>query len=153
MTPQMAIRKEIFAMAIEWNDKIEDVELTEDNVDELFEKYQDYIQDATSETRCGSGETNIPANGGRHYEAKSVMMYCGDVFYGDQRINNKVKTVSDVINNLKSDFAPDLETTYRFLYYLIYEFYSFGHFKTHQIPWEDGDSFNAEPAILDGLDW
>jgi len=66
------------------------------------------------------------------------VMYAGDVFYGDDRINNKVDSYQEVLTLLNSDFKCDHETVYRFLYYLIEEFYSFGKFTTFEKDWKDG---------------
>ncbi len=64
--------------------------------------------------------------------------YCGDIFYGDSRINKQVKSTHELLNFLNSDFQPDTTTIYRFLYFLLEEFYSFGKFTTKEVPWEDG---------------
>lgn len=66
------------------------------------------------------------------------VMYAGDVFYGDDRINNKVDSYQEVLTLLNSGFKCDHETVYRFLYYLIEEFYSFGKFTTFEKDWKDG---------------
>lgn len=53
-------------------------DITEENLDEVWELGSEdcSLQDATYEVRCGDRETNIPCDGGRHYEAKSVAAYC-----------------------------------------------------------------------------
>jgi len=64
------------------------------------------------------------------------VMYAGDVFYGDDRINKKVATYQDVLSLLNLGFKLDNETAYRFLYFLIAKFYSFGKFTTIEAPWK-----------------
>ncbi|KAG1707715.1 Capsule polysaccharide export protein KpsC [Nymphon striatum] len=66
------------------------------------------------------------------------VMYFGEVFYGDDRINRKVDNEKDVLNILESGFEPEKETIFRFLNFLIFEFYSFGKFTTAERKWEDG---------------
>lgn len=53
-------------------------DITEENLEEVWELGDEdcSLQDATSEVRCGDRETNIPSDGGNHYEAKSVAAYC-----------------------------------------------------------------------------
>jgi hypothetical protein len=75
------------------------------------------------------------------------VMYAGEVFYGDDRINKKVSAYEDVLRILDSSFQPDHETLYRFLYFLIARFYSFGKFTTTQIPWEDGGRMTITKEI------
>jgi len=77
------------------------------------------------------------------------VLYCGLVFYSDDRINKKVKNVEDVISVLESDFKPDKETIYRFLYYLLEKFYSFGKFETKEVPWED----TGRMTVTSGIDF
>lgn len=75
------------------------------------------------------------------------VMYAGEVFYDDDRINKKVSAYEDVLRILDSNFQPDHETVYRFLYFLIARFYSFGKFTTTQIPWEDGGRMTVTKNI------
>ena len=75
------------------------------------------------------------------------VMYAGEVFYGDDRMNKKVSAYEDVLRILDSSFQPDHETLYRFLYFLIARFYSFGKFTTTQIPWEDGGRMTITKEI------
>jgi len=52
--------------------------ITEDDVDGLFDFYQDDLQDALYGLREGSVETNIPYEYSRHYESKSVAVQTPD---------------------------------------------------------------------------
>lgn len=53
-------------------------DITEENLEEVWGIGSEdcSLQDAMYEVRCGDRETNIPCDGGRHYEAKSVAAYC-----------------------------------------------------------------------------
>lgn len=65
------------------------------------------------------------------------VFYCGEVFYGDDRINKNVTTKDELFNHLKNNFKPNKDTIYKYLYYLLEEFYSFGNFTTKEISWQD----------------
>lgn len=69
---------------------------------------------------------------------KKPVMYYGEVFYGDNRLNRGVTTDKEVLSIMASGFKPDNETLFRFLYFLISKFYSFGKFTVTERKWEDG---------------
>lgn len=80
MTPEQKIKAAILQRGIA-NEEIDATsqfeggivpEITAENVDEMFSDFYDELQDTISEFRCGSVETNIPADWSRHYESKSV---------------------------------------------------------------------------------
>ena len=73
--------------------------------------------------------------------------YCGEVFYADERINKHTTHASELITSLQNNFQPDTNSVYKFLYFLIEEFYSFGTFTTKEIPWEDGGRMTITDAI------
>lgn len=65
------------------------------------------------------------------------VFYCGEVFYGDDRINKNITTKEELFYHLKNSFKPNKDTIYKYLYYLLEEFYSFGNFTTKEITWQD----------------
>lgn len=73
--------------------------------------------------------------------------YCGDVFYNDDRINKQIHNTKELVDWLYTDFKPDMETIYRFLYFLLENFYSFGTFKTKEIPWEKSGRMTVTTEI------
>lgn len=75
------------------------------------------------------------------------VFYCGEVFYGDDRINKNVTTSKELLTYLEKEFKPDMEISYRFLYYLLEEFYSFGVFSTKEIRWKDGGRMTVTNSI------
>jgi hypothetical protein len=73
--------------------------------------------------------------------------YCGEVFYADDRINRQISNVHELINNIESGFKPSKTIIYRFLYFLLNEFYSFGRFTTKEAPWSGGGRMTITTAI------
>lgn len=74
MTPQQKIKHAILLTTAEWSGESPAVEITADNVDDLYEKLvdEDAHWDAMNEIRCGGEETDLPCQWSRHYESKSV---------------------------------------------------------------------------------
>ena len=54
------------------------------------------------------------------------VLHAGDVFYTDPRLSRPVRNEEEVLDALREGFAPDRETTERFISYLIEDLYSFG---------------------------
>ena len=78
MTPDQKIRHTALIRAID-DGSIKDVlDITEENVDELFEEYEDVLYDIMYEIREGDIETDIPCAYSRHYESRSVAMQAPD---------------------------------------------------------------------------
>lgn len=75
------------------------------------------------------------------------VLYAGEVFYGDDRLNQQVSTYQEVISVIQKKFSVDIETCQRFLSYLINDFYSFGHFKTKEVAWQDGGRMTVTTDI------
>jgi len=75
------------------------------------------------------------------------VFYCGDIFYNDDRINRQVTNVDDLLKLISSEFIPDKETVYRFMYFLLEDFYSFGDFTTKEVTWEEGGRMTVTTAI------
>lgn len=75
------------------------------------------------------------------------VFYCGDVFYSDDRINRQVTKVDDILGLIAENFIPDYESVYRFMYFLLEKFYSFGDFSTRETVWEDGGRMTVTTAI------
>jgi len=73
--------------------------------------------------------------------------YCGEVFYNDHRINKNITSSEQLLSYLKEDFQVNTTISYRFLHYLIEEFYSFGTFTTKEIPWKDSGRMTVTNAI------
>ncbi|WP_320034575.1 glycosyltransferase [Halarcobacter sp.] len=73
--------------------------------------------------------------------------YCGEVFYSDNRINKNITSSKQLLDYLDNNFKPDTKTTYRFLYYLLEEFYSFGTFGTKEVRWKDGGRMTVTNSI------
>ena len=76
MTPYQKLQYLILSKAAKWDDEIELGEVTPENIDDLWDEYenQDSIYDATNEIRQSwDEETDIPCGEwSRHYESKSV---------------------------------------------------------------------------------
>lgn len=76
MTPAQKLKHLILLKHADLGDEPMTVEVTAENIDQLFEDAEGEgyeLQDATSEVRGGSVETGIkPAEWSRHYECKSV---------------------------------------------------------------------------------
>lgn len=78
MTPDQKIRHTALLRAID-NGSISDCpDINDENVDELFEEYEDVLYDIMYEIREGDMETNIPCSYSRHYESRSVAMQAPD---------------------------------------------------------------------------
>lgn len=78
------------------------------------------------------------------------VFYAGDAFYADNRLNRRVLSGQDLIDNLEvaeESFAPDKETILRFYSYLINNFYSFGEFKTRLDKLPDGSNITSTRDI------
>jgi hypothetical protein len=85
MTPKQKIRREVISQALEENDEkyeeFKGVEVTEDNVDDVFEDMEGMhwtTGDILYEMRNGEVETDISCGFSRHYESQSVAMKCCD---------------------------------------------------------------------------
>jgi len=80
MTPEQRIKLHILKEAIADEVVSIDEEITEENIDELFdasnEEYE--LQDFINGFRCSGEETNIPAPSSRHYESYSVAQQLSD---------------------------------------------------------------------------
>ncbi|MBA8666706.1 hypothetical protein H1Q59_02215 [Holosporaceae bacterium 'Namur'] len=63
------------------------------------------------------------------------VLYTGEAFYAHDAFNRRVKNQQEVISHLNNLFVPDKERIFRFLSYLINDFYSFGNFTTKVIDW------------------
>jgi len=75
------------------------------------------------------------------------VFYTGSVFYAHPEINKPVRTSQELINNLESLFKPNREKIYRFINYLINDFYSFGKMKTKNVRMPDGSRMTATTDI------
>ena len=81
MTPEQKLKHLILVRDAEVRGEPLSVEVTAENVDEVFEATDgdDYeLQDAKSEVRGGTVETGLPCGWSRHYESKSVAAKCPD---------------------------------------------------------------------------
>lgn len=114
--------------------ELENVIYTDANIKDLLE-LSDYVLLINSGVGLLSMLWNKP------------VLYCGDVFYKDDRINKQVSSSKEVLKIIEENFQPDQEIVYRFLYFLIEEFYSFGKFATREIPWEDGGRMTVTTDI------
>lgn len=75
MTPEQKIKHAILLKVAEWEDDPLSVDVTADNVDALYEEFDDgdgMLYDAANDLRGGEVETDIPCASTRHYESKSV---------------------------------------------------------------------------------
>jgi len=75
MNPEQKLRHLVLIKQQSWDpDFLVGVEITFDNVDELYEENdEDYeLQDARNELRCSGIETGLPAPHSRHYESDAV---------------------------------------------------------------------------------
>lgn len=73
--------------------------------------------------------------------------HAGDAFYSHPAINRQVTTAEQIVEGIQEGFKPDREKAYRFLSYLINDFYSFGTFTTREVKWEDNSRMTATTAI------
>ena len=71
MTAEQKIKWIILALMAEWEEKPIEVQVTADNIDDLYDEVEDKW-DAISETRAGQFETKLPCQHSRHYESKAV---------------------------------------------------------------------------------
>lgn len=80
MTPEQKIKKEILLKAIKHKDLNFEGNVTEENIEDLYQKLVDeeLHWDYKNEMREGLFETNISCDYSRHYEAKSVAMKISD---------------------------------------------------------------------------
>lgn len=75
------------------------------------------------------------------------VMYASRAYYANKNLNNPVKTVADVIGVIESNFSVDVDARYRFLSYLIEDFYSFGKFTTEKREFEGRASLTITTNI------
>jgi len=75
------------------------------------------------------------------------VLYTGEVFYAHDLINKKVKSCDEIIQNLKDLFVPDKEKIYRFLSFLINDFYCFGKFTTKVVDWSKESNMTVTTKI------
>ena len=75
--------------------------------------------------------------------------YAGAAWYGHPDINRQVLTADDLVTGLTEGFSPDREKVFRFLSYLLHDFYSFGHFTTREMVWPEG----GRMTITSGIDF
>ncbi|TCG09321.1 hypothetical protein BZM27_05835 [Paraburkholderia steynii] len=71
MTPEQKIKHIILARIADWAETPIEVEVTADNIDDLYDECEDKW-DAIYEVREGEVETKLPCQSSRHYESKSV---------------------------------------------------------------------------------
>lgn len=69
------------------------------------------------------------------------VLYVGEAFYGIEGINKRVQTPSEAIYHLENLYIVDRSKMYRFIYYLVRKFYSFGKVRYEIIEKEDGSKF------------
>jgi hypothetical protein len=75
MTPEQKLKHLILLKQQSWEPEfLKGVEITADNVDELYEKNDENyeLQDSRNEIRCSGIETGLPAPYSRHYESDAV---------------------------------------------------------------------------------
>lgn len=74
MTPEQRIKREILIDADMHANEGVRIEITEENVDELYEAANEDcgLQDAIYDFRCSGIDTELPSPTSRHYETKSV---------------------------------------------------------------------------------
>lgn len=75
------------------------------------------------------------------------VLYVGEVFYGHPEINRHVKTPAEVVESLDNLFEVNMDKVRRFIYYLVYNFYSFGITESELVLKEDGSFFNVTRYI------
>jgi len=75
------------------------------------------------------------------------VLYAGDVFYGDVRLNTKVLSALDVIEAINAPLEINKKIMYRFIHFLIEDFYSFGNFHTKEVPWKGGGRMTVTQNI------
>lgn len=74
------------------------------------------------------------------------VLVAGTAFYDHPGLARQVVRSEEVLEAL-TNFRPDREKVLRFLHYLVFEFYSFGHFKTREVAWTDGAKMTATVDI------
>jgi hypothetical protein len=74
------------------------------------------------------------------------VLYTGRAFYGHEGISRSVVDEVEVLDAI-SNFKPNIDLVRQFLYYLIFEFYSFAEFTTRRVSWRDGSLMTATTAI------
>jgi len=75
------------------------------------------------------------------------VLYAGQAFYAHPEINVQVSTPEQVMQVLNSGFKPNREKIFRFLSYLLHDFYSFGEFITRPARMPDGSRITATTDI------
>ncbi|MDF7826609.1 glycosyltransferase [Pontiellaceae bacterium B12227] len=73
--------------------------------------------------------------------------HAGSAFYSHPAINRQVTTAEEILDGIRSGFKPRRETVYRFISYLINDFYSFGTFTTREAKWEGDSRMTVTMAI------
>ena len=81
MTPYQKIQKEIVLLTIQNTDFNWPAEITEENVDTVWELCYDYRQDAKEEFRSSGIDTGLECEWSRYYESKSVAKQLSDGSY------------------------------------------------------------------------
>ncbi len=73
MTPEQKIKHAILIWVAQFTGDPIEVEVTADNIDELYEEAdEDYVHDAMNEVRSSGVETGLPCPGSRNYESDAV---------------------------------------------------------------------------------
>lgn len=74
MTPEQKIKWAILVQLSDYEDcaALKDYNITEENVDDLYDEYSDCVWDILYEFREGQVETNITPQYSRNYESQSV---------------------------------------------------------------------------------
>jgi hypothetical protein len=83
MTPEQKIKHAVLLRVVGWKEEPLSVEVTDDNIDELYDNLveADEHWDGVSDIRGGEVETNIPCEFSRHYESESVAAKMPDGTY------------------------------------------------------------------------
>lgn len=77
------------------------------------------------------------------------VIYAAQAFYADDTLNRKASTTDRVLELLREGFAVDQASRFRFLSYLIDDFYSFGKFTVTEKAYTD----NAKLTITERIDY
>ncbi|VGO17406.1 hypothetical protein PDESU_06002 [Pontiella desulfatans] len=73
--------------------------------------------------------------------------HAGAAFYSHPAINRQVTAAEEILEGIQSGFKPNREKVYRFISYLINDFYSFGKFTTREAKWEGDSRMTVTTAI------
>lgn len=74
---------------------------------------------------------------------RKPVIYCGEVFYGHSDINTKASNVDEVLKMLTTPKEPNFERIKQFIYYLVFEFYSFAKSDGFFVEEESGKTFTT----------